>query len=232
MNKVGKVSVIDEVVHQIGELIRSGRYNPGEKLPTEDTFRVQLGVGRSTVREAIRILQAQGLVEIKPGRGAFVYNTDDYTAKMVREWFMEKETEIQELMEARLAIESAAISLVVSRVTDGSLDRIKAAHEDFKSAASGQDSPQLAALDESFHNAIIEAADNRYLSRIGHLIGDSLREYRKRSLSVEGSAFNALRSHDDLVKYIAERNEAAAIEALRKHVEISVKDMRAVLDRE
>jgi len=67
--RIEKISITDQVVKRIEELIRSGEFAVGDKLPTEMELREQLGVGRSTIREAFRVLQAIGLIELRPGRG-------------------------------------------------------------------------------------------------------------------------------------------------------------------
>ncbi len=230
MKRIDKISIIDEVVKQISELIRSGEYQKGDKLPTEEALKNNLGVGRSTIREALRVLQAYGMVEIKPGRGAFVLDKSDYNNKMIRDWFMEKEDELHELMEVRLAMETAAISLAVERGSPEQLERINKIHQKFKKSVEKNNNIELAALDDAFHKAIIQAANNRYLERIGGLISDSLIEYRKRSFSVAKNVIHALDPHEEILGHIKEKNKQAAIHAMEKHIAISLDDIKSVLE--
>lgn len=70
MEPIKRVPIVSQVEESIREMIEKKEYKPGMKLPTEFEFCQTLQVGRGTVREALRLLQAKGLVEIKPGRGA------------------------------------------------------------------------------------------------------------------------------------------------------------------
>ena len=72
MEPIKRVPIVQQVEEKIRQLIESGQYGPGEKLPAEMDLCQRLGVGRGTIREAFRLLQARGYVEIKPGRGALV----------------------------------------------------------------------------------------------------------------------------------------------------------------
>ena len=72
LNSLKRVSIVQQVEQVIADRIVDGTYAVDTKLPAEMTLSKQLGVGRGTVREAFRLLEAKGLVEIRPGRGAFV----------------------------------------------------------------------------------------------------------------------------------------------------------------
>ena len=71
MKEITRVPIVQQVVNNMKEYIMSGQIDVGQKLPTEKEWCEKMGVGRGTVREAFRILEAKGLIEIKPGRGAF-----------------------------------------------------------------------------------------------------------------------------------------------------------------
>lgn len=230
LKKIDKFSIIDEVVKRISDLVRSGGYSTGDRLPTEEAIRKELGVGRSTVREALRVLQAYGVVELRSGRGAFVRDKGDYTYKMVREWFMEKESELHELFEVRLAIEGAAIPLAIERGTRKQLDEIRKIHDRFRASVEAKNNIELASLDEAFHRAIVDAANNRYLSRINGLVSDALMEYRKRSFAVEANVINALGPHQTILECICAKDARAGVSALRHHIDVSLSDIHLVLE--
>ena len=229
LEKIDKLSLIDEVVKRISDLIRTGEYSAGDKLPAEEMIRKQLGVGRSTVREALRVLQAYGVVELRSGKGAFVQDKSDYTYKMVREWFMEKESELHELFEVRLAIETTAIPLAIERGADVQIERIQKIHERFQACVDAKNNIELAALDEAFHKAIVDAANNRYLSRINELVSDSLIDYRKRSFAVKANVMNALGPHQTIVDCICAKKADAGVSAMKHHIDVSLSDIYAVL---
>ena len=82
MQPIQRTSVTAQAIEQIKKSLFSGEYQPGDKLSTETELSAALGVGRSTVREAIRTLEAMGYVELRPGRGAFVRITREEDAEV------------------------------------------------------------------------------------------------------------------------------------------------------
>ena len=95
MEPIKRVPIVSQVEESIREMIEKKEYKPGMKLPTEFEFCQTLQVGRGTVREALRLLQAKGLVEIKPGRGAFVAENEPADANPVV-WLVQNEKELRD----------------------------------------------------------------------------------------------------------------------------------------
>jgi GntR family transcriptional repressor for pyruvate dehydrogenase complex len=94
MKKIRRVSVTDEVVERIRTLIVGEDFAVGSKLPTEYDFCDKLGVGRSTIREAFKVLQAIGFIELRPGKGAFVHRKTVDGQEAIRKWFIENKTRV------------------------------------------------------------------------------------------------------------------------------------------
>jgi DNA-binding FadR family transcriptional regulator len=96
LRRVKKVRISDTVVDQIVVLIEEGKLKVGDQLPSERELVIQLDVGRASVREALRILEAQGVIEVKPGKG--IYITGDVTrlsgVEGIKRWFREHADEI------------------------------------------------------------------------------------------------------------------------------------------
>jgi GntR family transcriptional repressor for pyruvate dehydrogenase complex len=109
--RVQKDRVSDKVVEQILELIEEGKLRVGDQLPGERDLMDQLDVARASVREALRILEFQGIIEVQPGRGAFVTSeviNETGTDDGVRRWFREHSSEMLEILEVREALEARA----------------------------------------------------------------------------------------------------------------------------
>jgi GntR family transcriptional repressor for pyruvate dehydrogenase complex len=229
--KIEKISITDEVVKRIRDTIKSGDYAVGDKLPTEMELRDQLGVGRSTIREAFRVLQAIGLIELKAGRGAFVKGYNDTTYETIKKWFVEKEAELSELMEVRMAIEPLAVKLAIQRGTPKQIEQIREIHEAFRKAVERQDAIDLATLDESFHGAIVEASNNGLLIKIGRLIADAFVEYRTRSFAVTENVVHALDPHEKIISAIIRKDAKSAIAGIQKHLDVSLEDMVKVAEK-
>lgn len=231
MLKIKKISIIDEVIKAIRNMISTGNYGVGDRLPAELKLCEQLGVGRSTIREAFRVLQATGLIELRTGKGAFVKDVQDTTFDTIKKWFIEKESEVSELMEVRMAIEPVAVKLAIQRGTAKQLRQIKEIHDAFKKAVVTNDAIDLATLDESLHNAIIEASNNALLVKIGRVMADAIIEYRTRAFAVTENIVHACDPHENIVNAILRKDEKSAIKAIQKHLEISLEDMKRVVNK-
>jgi len=225
MKRIERVSVTDEVVENIRMLIAGDQYKVGQKLPTEFDFCEQLGVGRSTIREAFRVLQALGLIELRPGKGAFVSRKSMEEQDAIKEWFIENNAKVSEFMEVRMAIEPLAAKLAIIRSNPIQIEKIKGIHEAFCDAVYEKDVVRMATLDESFHNAIMEASNNRLMIKIGKLLANALMEYRTRSFAFQKNSEHAVIPHKRILDAIIKGDEKGAVSAILEHLEITLDDM-------
>ena len=134
MQPIVRVPIVHQVEEQIFSLIQEGKHKPGEKLPAEKEFCQTLGVGRGTVREAFRLLQAKGVVEIKPGRGAFVAEKPQESDITAIDWLVENERELRDAIEIRAALEPMAARRMAERCNSEELQRLEEIHYRFLSA--------------------------------------------------------------------------------------------------
>ena len=159
---VARSVLADQVRERLLEGILSGRYPPDARIVETQVAR-ELGTSQAPVREALRGLQALGLVEITPFRGARV-----------------RRPTAQELLEAytvRSALETLAARLAVPRLTDAALERLSEAVEAMQAAARSGDRPRLAEADASFHGTIVELAANATLEKVWRSLEPFLRTY-------------------------------------------------------
>src|SRR3712207_6248268 len=105
---VRRTTLSAEVADRLSEAIRSGELRPGARLPAERDLGVQLGVGRTSVREAMRMLQVTGMITVRPGAGVFVANLPSPNDRPFARWDSLYHYRVEELFEARLAIEPPA----------------------------------------------------------------------------------------------------------------------------
>ncbi|MEX2444840.1 MAG: FadR/GntR family transcriptional regulator [Alkalispirochaeta sp.] len=227
-DRITRISVTDEIARRIREMIESGAYSVGDKLPTEMELRDQFGVGRSSVREALRILQAYGLVELRPGTGAFVASVSERSEESIRTWFIEKETELDEMMEVRMAVEPLAVRLAIEKASDAELQEIVAIHEKFTKAVENADPLELATLDEAFHTAIISASHNSLLIKINRLLVEAFREYRTKAFGIPENIVDALGPHETIVAGLQEKNRAKGEKGMQEHLRVSLEDIGKV----
>lgn len=165
------------VIDAIGQAIVGGRYKPGDLLPREAELTEEYGVSRTSVREAMKVLSAKGLVEIRQKVGTRVrphalWNTFDSD---LLAWYHAQglgESIMRDLVELRQILEPAAARLAAGRASMTDLHRIESAHSAM--AANARDHQGYAASDVEFHMAVYGASHNVLLQRFGHLVADFL----------------------------------------------------------
>ena len=161
------------VVDELGRQIVSGRWGAASPLPNEDDLAAELGVSRTVVRESIKVLQAKGLVEVRPRTGTRVRARRAWhllDADVVGWQFadMERGEDLRELHEVRSTIEATAARLAAVRRTDRPVVRDRGERAARRSRVGRAVARRAAELD--FHGAVVEAAQNTLLSHVSALI--------------------------------------------------------------
>jgi GntR family transcriptional regulator, transcriptional repressor for pyruvate dehydrogenase complex len=185
-----------------------------------------LGVGRGTVREAIRILETLGYVEIRPGKGAFICSTKEIGVTDVINWFSEHEIETQDLYEVRRAIEPYATRLAVERCADADIGHLKLIHADLLNAVDGNNVSQIALCDELFHKYIVECSKNRLLISIAKQINAPLKEFRSKTFYIRENAENIRQPHAAILDAFVQRNPDAGEQSMIAHLQCIEHDFR------
>lgn len=219
MAQIKRMPLADQAADVLMERIRSGEWPLGAKLPGETTLAPQLGVGRSTVREAIRQLAGKGVLETRQGAGVFVTAldaTEDWDAVLQR-------AGIISVIEARIAIEAEAATHAAERRTPQALRAIRKALSDRQERRGSTE--DYVDADMRFHRAIVAAAENpvllelfdTFVPRLRQAMIDMLRLGRTLSDDEDHAA------HADLTEAIAARDAEAAHRLSRTHL-ASLKD--------
>lgn len=218
------------VVDEIRELIRRGDLQPGDRLPPERDLAERLSVGRSTVREALRGMQREGLVETRPGGGNFVRSIRQATPDGSRFIANLEKAAILDLLEVREMLEAKAVELACLRATEADMDAISAALEAGIREANHKQGALSA--DEEFHLAIAQASDNPVLYNIMKLHLDMLRRTRELMTDLPGRTAEMLDEHRAIGEAIRRRNSSEAVAALHRHLQSIRKRLtQAVVER-
>ena len=224
MEPIVRVPTVSQVEERIRELIDSKKYTEGMKLPTENELCQSMNVGRGTVREALRLLQAKGLVEIKPGRGAFVASKQAVDINPVV-WLVQNEKELRDAIEVRNALEPVAARKMAETASEAALRRLKKIHADFLAAVKAGDTIQIAELDELFHGWIVRESGNQLLNEINvHLI-QGMHTFRSKTFTVPENVRNAVEPHTRILNAITGRDGNAAEQEMRKHLKMVNEDL-------
>jgi GntR family transcriptional regulator, transcriptional repressor for pyruvate dehydrogenase complex len=218
---IERTSRSELVREQLEDAITRGDFKPGDALPSERELVEAFGVSRVSVREAIRSLEAVGLVEVYQGRGCFVAKgpTDGYVGPFAR-WLEVHKDEVLDLLKVRGALDELAAESAAQRADTRSLARVRKAHEAFSRAIENPDArlDHIVDLDIEFHLAIAEASGSKLM---GHLLDDlnsHLHESRKIALSPKGRPQESAAEHSLIVRALLDGKPAEARAAAARHV--------------
>ncbi|MEU6664353.1 FCD domain-containing protein [Streptomyces sp. NPDC046821] len=207
-------SLADQAAQRLREEISSGTWPVGSKLPGETSLAKSLGVGRSTVREALRELATAGLVQARQGAGVFVTGTEvrgDWPTRL-------RTAAITEVYEVRMMIEVEAARLAARRRTAEDLSALDAALAQRREAAAAGDA-EFVDADIRLHGAVVAAAGNGLAMTLFEDFTPSLRRGLIDLLSLTGLRSDAPRHGEDahaaLVEAIRDRDADAAGRVLR-----------------
>jgi DNA-binding FadR family transcriptional regulator len=215
---------------QLAEQIKSGRFAPGARLPTEQALTQAAGVSRTVVREAVAALRAEGLVITRQGVGAFVSAEPQRAPFRIEPERMQTLADILNVMELRLGVEIESAGIAAERASRPQVKAIGAALEAIERAAAAGKS----AVDEdlALHRAIAEATGNPEFARFLQFIGRHLIPRRTVSGLPERMggqrAYLALiqEEHRRIYEAIRDRQPGAAREAMRRHLTRSLERYR------
>ena len=214
LNSLKRVSIVQQVEQVIADRIVDGTYAVDTKLPAEMTLSKQLGVGRGTVREAFRLLEAKGLVEIRPGRGAFVASDKEAGTEQT-----------VDCVQVRNALEPLAARLMAERSQPEDLLELQHIHQKFVEAVEKQDAATIAKYDEKFHTSIVKASRNQLLIKINHQTCERIKNFRQRTFQHNQNALNAIMPHAKILAALQAGDADAAEHYMHSHLELVAQDL-------
>jgi GntR family transcriptional repressor for pyruvate dehydrogenase complex len=209
----------ERIAGQIGEQIRDGRLVRGQKLPTEREMSERFGVGRGVIREAVRMLDAMGLVESRQGSGIYVRNNPIPSISRALTFSVTpEEHSVASLFEFRTVLEVAATEQAALRRTDAQLAAIERA-----AAATAKAAPHFTDdvwhnADQEFHHAISEASGNPYIAVAIDAVRQMQRDVTRLVREMRGSV-GAAEQHRAIAEAIAARCPERAAAAMRAHIQ-------------
>jgi len=228
-------NLAEQVIARLANDIRSGRLEPGARLPTEQALSSALGISRTVVREAVAALRADGLVVTRRGSGAYVA---DPTAGPFRIAAPKAAAlhDVLEVMELRLAVEVEAAALAAERANRRQVGAIRRAWRGIERALHRGEG--AVAEDFAFHRAIAEATGNRQFPRFLAFLGSLVIPRQSVRLSVDTPAERRAylgriqHEHARIVAGISEKDPAEARRAMREHLTRSLERYRRLAQGE
>ena len=200
----------EQVIAELRTQITSGEWPVGSRIPTEPELVEQLGVARNTVREAVRALAHNGLLDIRQGSGTYVVATSELAGVMHRRF---ADADPRHIAELRSTLESAAAKLAAARRTERDLRQLEALLERREEAWRTGEAEAFVAADATFHLAVVSASHNDVMTAMYADLGAVLRDWLRADVGAELTP-RAHMDHTRLVDAIrAGDAEAAAVEA-------------------
>ena len=228
MQKLFPVRIFEQAVEQIQDLISTGALTGGQRLPPEQELSRQLGVSRSSVREALRVLESEGTIEIRRGSGAFISSRPAQINRRgeLRHFLEQREETLEQVLEVRESIEALAAFLVARTASPETLSEIRVIVEEqatllnkWLETDGDLNIDALARLDALFHLAVSGASGNDIVHEIiNHLI-PAFNESNKAVLYLGQRAKKMESEHRQILAALETRDPSAAAEAMRMHIQ-------------
>ena len=217
-------TVVAQVMEQIRDLIASGEYGVGDKIPTEGELAEMFGLGRSSIREALKVFNYLGILESKAARGTFVSDSTSVSSEALTWAILLGKNELYDMVEMRGALEIWSLMKVAASkaVEPGSAEKLISELEtalDALRLAIGRNSiEELIKADYDFHRVIIQSCGNELFLTIYDLLRDFMFEEIKATYVIYDSYEFAIEEHMAIIEGIRSDAADAGIAAMRKHI--------------
>ncbi|KMY55254.1 GntR family transcriptional regulator [Bacillus sp. FJAT-27231] len=215
IERTNRMSLVDQVVLQIEELIESGTWPVGTRLPSEMELMEQFDVSRNTLREAIRALVHSGLLQTKQGSGTHVCSTSALGAAIERRV---SKSRLQETLEVRHALEREAARLAAARRSEEDVRRLRLYLDNCRQASAVRNQEAYAEADIQLHQAVAAATRNRLLIELYEHMTEALHSSVRNLVELSFCTDVHEYIHEKLVEGIAAQNEEAAAEAVNEYM--------------
>jgi GntR family transcriptional repressor for pyruvate dehydrogenase complex len=227
--KIDRTSIKDLALEQIKRYITSGLVKPGERLPSERVLAERLGVGRNSVREALKVLEAIGFVESRIGEGTFITaQPGTGLGRTIGIGLSMWGGTIIELIEARRAIEVEGAGIAAERATAEDIQMLQAALVRMESATEQFD--EYLAADMQFHRLIAQTTHNalvvhivdRLITLLQEVLHEGHADQLRTSAEISGT-------HHEVFDAIVKHDPASAADAMRRHLHFTAELWQTVI---
>lgn len=233
---MARQSLVSMVADDLLNRIVSSEFPPGATLPGELELTVQHEVSRMTVREAVKTLEAQGVVRIERGRGTYVNPVGRWTSmeavlRAASEGDQDESASIQ-LVEIRRMLETGAAGLAASRITPEELTSIRQQLAKMEAAHEANDVARFVEADLAFHDVILRASGNVFLAVLFEPLSRVLAARRTQTSRIVQIQINALREHTNIVAALESGEPETARLAMDGHMVQTMDDLRTYIFRD
>ncbi|MEF3255497.1 MAG: FadR family transcriptional regulator [Deferribacterales bacterium] len=231
--KIKPKKISDEVYNQVKSLILTGKLKPGDKLPPERELALEMGVSRTSLREAIQKLEAQGFLYQVQGGGTYVKTITNGILDAAIEEFVKRDEAIFDLMEIRKILETWASYTAAERRSEEEINKMKQFLNEMYVAKERGEIGHLS--DANFHLEISNATNNvmliHLMKNLFYWIEKVSYEVRSRMYKNPESHAELFKQHTDIFNAIVEKDPEKAYNAMLTHMEYIVKELKTIFKK-
>lgn len=226
---IGNIDKLQQIIATLHKFIIDGNLQYGTELPSEKDLATALHVSRFSLREALRIAQVQGLIEISRGRKPRVAEPSAVAAaQMISLTLRRSQRTLLDLASVRLVLETYVAAEAAARVSDDDIDRLQKTVDIITAEAGNADI--CVAQDIEFHSILVKAAGNIVLEIMLAPLAQLLRETRREN--IQYGVDPILQGHVAVLDAVRKHDSAAAAAAMRTHLELAKTNLQAILSKE
>jgi GntR family transcriptional regulator, transcriptional repressor for pyruvate dehydrogenase complex len=214
----GSVRVSHKIVRQLQDIIGHGELKAGALLPSERELASRFWVSRSSVREALSILETLGLVEIEPGRRARVRGKSEESDKHLARWNYASRFNEHDVYELRLVLEPRAARAAAEKITPKTIADLTASFAMMKDNLRQGDLLAAAHEDFKFHDLIVTLSGNRLFREIHNLNREAILESQKLPLSRHKRLWEPIQEHEKILQALEQRDPDGASYLMQLHI--------------
>jgi DNA-binding FadR family transcriptional regulator len=228
---VARKSLVGEVADELLDRIISGEFAPGALVPGELELVEHHEVSRMTVREAIKTLTAQNILRVERGRGTFVNPVNRWSSlhavlRATSEGTDGTDAAVQ-LIELRRMLETGACELAAARISEDDLAALDVFVGQMRDAHDAGDLERFVEADLAFHDVILHASENAFVAVLFEPLSRVLAERRSETSAVPEIQEHAIAMHQTVASALHSRDPHAAREAMDRHMQQTLDDLRA-----
>ncbi|MEI4232722.1 GntR family transcriptional regulator [Roseovarius sp. D22-M7] len=209
---IGRTALAVEITNRLRQMILEGRLEPGEKI-NEKRLTAQFGVSRTPLREALKVLAAEGLLDLIPHRGAVITR--------------QSEAELAEVFRVLAALEGLAGELAAEQAGDAALQEIAALTRDLRQSFEEADRPTYFRINQAIHNAVLAAAGNDTLLRSHALLAVRVQRARYQANLTPERWRAAVEEHEAIAEALCARDAARSARLMQDHLLAKFASIRA-----
>lgn len=225
--KIKQKTVVEQVMEKIKELIASGQYKVNDRIPTESELAEMFGIGRSSIREAIKIFNYLGVLESQTAKGTFVCDRSNISTEALTWSILLGKNELYEIVEFRGAIELWSQIYLAQEYRENKesiadiLNALSYEVENMRRAIESNDIENLIISDYNFHDIIIQGSNNSIFSSMYSVLKSFMMEEIKKVYLAYEDLYSLIPYHEMIIEAIKTGDTVTAMEASREHIEVT-----------